>query len=337
MSRRSSRRTPKKAALSLSAGTSTGLSSLIDGNESTIASMLSVSISKNDTSSSATKTKLMEALTDCMAMNNLSAEALLARFFNVTLLRSYCEDRLDVSSKGNEATLAARIARAWSKPNFEPLPLKNDGGAGAESKASSKQSDTKKKGSSSKKADVSTKKRSGEKKDNNTQKCGDEKEESSTKKRKVWVSAETQPSEIVTVPPGQLGFTIKQYSTDYVVTDLTPSCAIQQGKLRVGDVILAIDNYEIPSETDDILKESDKSRDITIAGRVISMKAADHPKGSLLYLKEIRAPMFRIMNYSGVAEKYGEEFLEELNPPNRGKSGGRILAGALSSLSAGRK
>eukprot|EP00984_Skeletonema_dohrnii_P038526 scaffold41847_cov200-Skeletonema_dohrnii-CCMP3373.AAC.1 len=42
------------------------------------------------------------------------------------------------------------------------------------------------------------------------------------------------------------------------------------------------------------------------------------------------------MDYSSVGERYGEEFLEELNPPNRGKSGGRLLAGALSSFSAGR-
>ncbi len=67
------------------------------------------------------------------------------------------------------------------------------------------------------------------------------------------------------------------------------------------------------------------------------MKAADHPKGSLLWMKEIRAPMFRIMDYSGVVEKYGEEFMEELNPPNRGRSGRSILGGAVSSLSKGRK
>ncbi|KAL7453748.1 hypothetical protein ACHAWC_005388 [Mediolabrus comicus] len=121
MSRRSSR-TPKKAALSLPSGVTTGLDSLIDGNESTIASMLSVSISKKQED---IKTKLMEALTDCMAMNNLSAEALLARFFHVDLLRKYCEERLGQSGKGNEATLAARIARAWSKPNFQPLSLKD--------------------------------------------------------------------------------------------------------------------------------------------------------------------------------------------------------------------
>mmetsp|Transcript_36186 Transcript_36186/g.73704 ORF Transcript_36186/g.73704 Transcript_36186/m.73704 type:complete len:338 (+) Transcript_36186:2096-3109(+) len=337
MSRRSSRRTPKKAALSLPTGVSTGLSSLIDGNESTIASMLSVSISQNNDDT--TKTKLMTALTDCMAMNNLSAEALLARFFHVGLLRKYCEDRLNVSSKGNEATLAARIARAWSKPNFEPLPNDGDGAVDAASKSSSKQaSDGKKKGDRSKEVNGSTKKRSGEQKQNDNQKGGDEKKESSTKKRKVWASNEPRPSYTVTAPPGQLGFTIKQYSDDFIVTDMSPSCAIQpQGKLRTGDVILAIDGFEITSEDDDILQQSDNSRVITIGGRVISMNAAEHSKGSLLYMKERGMPMFRIMDYSSVGERYGEEFLEELNPPNRGKSGGRLLAGALSSFSAGRK
>ena len=58
-------------------------------------------------------------------MNNLSAEALLARFFPVEMLRTYCEERLRVSEKGNEATLAARIARAWGKPDFVPYPLDN--------------------------------------------------------------------------------------------------------------------------------------------------------------------------------------------------------------------
>eukprot|EP00984_Skeletonema_dohrnii_P015413 scaffold6653_cov71-Skeletonema_dohrnii-CCMP3373.AAC.1 len=237
MSRRSSRRTPKKAALSLPTGVSTGLSSLIDGNESTIASMLSVSISQNNDDT--TKTNL---------------------------LRSYCEDRLGVSSKGNEATLAARIARAWSKPNFEPLP---GGAVDAASKSSSKQaSDGKKKGGCSKEVNSSTKKRSGEQKQNDYQKGGDEKEESSTKKRKVWASNEPRPSYTVTAPPGPLGFTIKQYSDDFIVTDMSPSCAIQpQGKLRTGDVILAIDGIEITCEDDDILQQSNKSRVITIGGR----------------------------------------------------------------------
>lgn len=335
MSRRSSsRRTPKKAALSLSTGVQTGLSSLIDGNEATIASMLSVSISNED--SSTTKTKLMEGLTDCMAMNNLSAEALLARFFHVDLLRKYC-DEIGVSSKGNEATLAARIARAWSKSNFEPRPLKDDDSDVVA--AASKSSNTEK-GSGSKKVDSAKKRTSGEKKVDNED-GGEKKEESSSsakKQRKVWASGQKVPTYTVTAPPGPLGFTIKQYSDDFIVKTVSSSCAVQpQGKVRAGDVIIAIDGKEITSEDDDILKESDKSRVITIGGRVISMNAAEHSKGSLLYMKECGMPMFRIMDYSSVAERYGEDFLEELNPPNKGKSGGRLLAGALSSLAAGKK
>ena len=271
-----------------------------------------------------------------MTMNNLSAEALLARFFHVTLLRKYCEDRLGVSSKGNEATLAARISRVWSKIDFVPLPFEEGGvvvaAAAAASKPSSVQrTDDKKKGGGSKKVDSSAKKRSGETKDSN--KGGEE----SAKKRKMWASDQT-PSYTVTAPPGPLGISIKQYSDDFIITAVSPSCTIQpEGKVRVGGVIMAIDGIEITSVDDDNLKESEKSRVVTIGGRVISMNAAEHPKGSLLYLKECGAPMFRIMDYSSVAERYGEDFLEELNPPNKGKSGGRVLAGALASLSAGRK
>ena len=120
-SRRSSRRAPKKAAASLRAGVLTGLGSLVEGNENLIAKMLSVSDLPQDKSEA--QQQLKSALTDCMAMNDLSAEALLARFFDASVLKKYCEDRLDASGKGNEATLAARIARAWAKPDFEPLPL----------------------------------------------------------------------------------------------------------------------------------------------------------------------------------------------------------------------
>ena len=120
-SRRSSRRAPKKAAASLPAGVLTGLGSLVERNETLIAKMLSVRDLPEDTSEA--QQQLKSALTDCMAMNDLSAEALLARFFDASVLKKYCEDRLGASGKGNEATLAARIARAWAKPEFEPLPL----------------------------------------------------------------------------------------------------------------------------------------------------------------------------------------------------------------------
>ena len=119
--RRTSRRAPKKSAASLPAGVLAGLSSLVEGNESTIAQMLSVTDLPSDKAEA--QTQLQTSLTDCMAMNDLSAEALLARFFDSSVLSKYCQDRLGVSGKGNEATLAARIARAWAKPDFEPLPL----------------------------------------------------------------------------------------------------------------------------------------------------------------------------------------------------------------------
>ena len=134
-SRRSSRRAPKKAAASLPTGVLTGLGSLVEGNESFIAKMLSVSDLPEDTSEA--QQQLKSALTDCMAMNDLSAEVLLARFFDASVLKKYCEDRLGASGKGNEATLAARIARAWAKPDFEPLPLPESKDDAKKSKRSS--------------------------------------------------------------------------------------------------------------------------------------------------------------------------------------------------------
>ena len=135
-SRRSSSRAPKKAAASLPAGVLTGLGSLVEGNEHLIAKMLSVSDLPESTSDEAQQ-QLKSSLTDCMALNDLSAEALLARFFDASVLRKYCEDRLGVSGKGNEATLAARIARAWAKPDFEPLPLLDGKDGNKKSKRSS--------------------------------------------------------------------------------------------------------------------------------------------------------------------------------------------------------
>ena len=121
MSRRSSRRVRSKKSSTLPAGTVRGLASLIEGNESLISKMLSVDNLPADQDEA--RTKLMASITDCMSVNNLSAEALLARFFDAKVLSVYCDRRLGVSAKGNEATLAARIAKAWSKDTFTPLPL----------------------------------------------------------------------------------------------------------------------------------------------------------------------------------------------------------------------
>lgn len=49
-------------------------------------------------------------------------------------------------------------------------------------------------------------------------------------------------------------------------------------------------------------------------------------------MKESGCNLFRIMDYSDVAEKYGEDFLEELSPPNKGKSGRQLQAEAFAEL-----
>ena len=262
-------------------------------------------------------------------MNNLSAEALLARFFPVEMLRTYCEERLRVSEKGNEATLAARIARAWGKPDFVPYPINNN-------HDEKKQSDIQ----TTNEEDDTGKKRCGKANDDdNNNETNNESLSTNTKKRKLWTCNEKRPPFKVTAPPGPLGLTIQQYSDDFIITNISSSCSIQpQHKVRVGDVLRAIDGYELLSEEDvPPTTNSDQSRELTFSTRVISRNAADHPKGSLLYMKEMKMPMFRIMNYTGVEEKYGEEFLEELDPPNRGRSGKSILVGALSSLGQGSK
>lgn len=147
MSRRSSRRIPanKNTASQLPSNVERGLASLVEGNEDLIASMLSIDLTTktkktcdendgdddgddndNDNNNNKRKRKRLivtAALTDCMRMNNLSSEALLARFFDSSVLGKYCIDRLKVSGKGNEATLAARIGRKWSKPDFEAIAI----------------------------------------------------------------------------------------------------------------------------------------------------------------------------------------------------------------------
>jgi hypothetical protein len=139
-------------------------------------------------------------------------------------------------------------------------------------------------------------------------------------------------------PPGPLiGLTVKQYSDEFIVTEVSSTCTlplVKKGdsifKVREGDSIISIDGSSIES-VDDLLGGSEKSREIIIGKRIISNNAAAHSKGKLLWMKEINCGLFRIMDYSEVASKYGEEFLEQLSPPQR-KSGKRILAEAFNSL-----
>lgn len=156
------------------------------------------------------------------------------------------------------------------------------------------------------------------------------------KKASPWCAAMVTPSSFVAAPPGPLGITIKEYGGEFVVTEVSEACPVAKGPSRVqyGDTILAIDGVNVDS-TNDIHKGNEKSREIGLGARTISMNAADHSRGKLLHMKDSGSAMFRIMDYSHVADKYGEEFLDELDPPNKGKKGQQILAGALSSLGKG--
>lgn len=89
-----------------------GLESICEGNEATIKSMLSLGDDKS----------VVEGLIDCMGVNSLSAEMLMANYFSQGMLGTYCSQRLGKSDKGGAATLAERIAREWAKPSFNPLP-----------------------------------------------------------------------------------------------------------------------------------------------------------------------------------------------------------------------
>lgn len=107
-----------------------GLESLVivGDNASYIAKMLSVDIDADADASANTaggdsdthKTSIIiaNALEACMGMNNLTAEMLLARFFDDSVLSHYCKEVLEKSGKGSCATLAARISKEWSKPDF---------------------------------------------------------------------------------------------------------------------------------------------------------------------------------------------------------------------------
>ncbi len=103
-SRRPSRKRSKPSA-KVKPSVYLGLQDFVDGNEDTIASMLSVESSSD----------LVAALLSVMGINSLSTEQLLARFFNKQMLATYSSSKLQLSAKGSESVLAARIAKSWSK------------------------------------------------------------------------------------------------------------------------------------------------------------------------------------------------------------------------------
>eukprot|EP00588_Corethron_pennatum_P019232 CAMPEP_0194310618 /NCGR_PEP_ID=MMETSP0171-20130528/7572_1 /TAXON_ID=218684 /ORGANISM="Corethron pennatum, Strain L29A3" /LENGTH=355 /DNA_ID=CAMNT_0039064337 /DNA_START=192 /DNA_END=1256 /DNA_ORIENTATION=- len=112
--RRSSRRVSRNTSRSIPPSVERGLRSLIDKNESYVSQLLSL----RGSPSTSSENSILEALQECMGMNDLSAEMLLARFFDVQVLKRYAEEVLEKSGKGSAPTLAARIFREWSREDF---------------------------------------------------------------------------------------------------------------------------------------------------------------------------------------------------------------------------
>jgi len=113
MSRRSSRgRKAPPGIEALPQGVQKGLRLLVISNKETIATMLD-----KDTEAESDEALAM-ACAEVMGQQQLNAESFLARFMCKAVLASYCREHLGKSDNGNEATLAARIARVWSTPSF---------------------------------------------------------------------------------------------------------------------------------------------------------------------------------------------------------------------------
>ena len=89
-----------------------GLASICEGNEELITQMLGAEANGRGEST------ITEKLAQVMAVNSLSHEQMLARFFDASVLGVYCVRRLGKSDKGSAGTLAARIAKEWSRPDF---------------------------------------------------------------------------------------------------------------------------------------------------------------------------------------------------------------------------
>eukprot|EP00956_Cyclotella_meneghiniana_P014699 scaffold22130_cov62-Cyclotella_meneghiniana.AAC.3 len=151
----------------------------------------------------------------------------------------------------------------------------------------------------------------------------------------TWCPPIREEPRKLTLPPGKLGLTAKQYSDEFIITEVTSDDGMtlqgyhgtSPGNALRGMSIISVDGEELKSLVD-LSTECDKSREVMVLKACISADASDYSKGELMYLKDIKCSLFDSMDYSNVEKKYGKEFLDELNPPQR-KSGNQILAEAL--------
>lgn len=127
MSSRPRRASSQPAAIA--ANVRRGLESFIAaGNEAVITQMLGAEATGRSENS------LVDKLVQVMHVNSLNHEMLLARFFDSSVLAAYC-NRLGQSDKGSAATLAARIAKEWSRPDFGEVEASAASTAGSSSVA----------------------------------------------------------------------------------------------------------------------------------------------------------------------------------------------------------
>ena len=101
-----------------------GLLALVETHPSNVAKMLSAP----DESA----VQLVDRIAGVMAVNSLSAEAVLARFFSGDLMSAHLAGRLGKSGKGNPATLAARIVAQWRPGAADAKKRKSRGEQAAE-------------------------------------------------------------------------------------------------------------------------------------------------------------------------------------------------------------
>ena len=148
----------------------------------------------------------------------------------------------------------------------------------------------------------------------------------------VWCAPTIKEGYVVTCPPGPLGLTIKQFEDEWIVVDTVYEFMSNHpaGKVRPLDTIVTIDGKKIETE-EDIPSECEKDTEIGVGEYVMTMDASHLSKGMLLAMKYTNCAKFRILDYSNVAQKYGEDFLDELDPPQR-KSGNQLLAEAFTAI-----
>ena len=101
-----------------------GLLALVETHPSNVAKMLSAP--------GESAGQLVDRIAGVMAVNSLSAEAVLARFFPCDLMSAHLSRRLGKSGKGNPATLAARIVAQWRPGGVDAKKRKSRGEQAAE-------------------------------------------------------------------------------------------------------------------------------------------------------------------------------------------------------------